>query len=65
MKMIQEWLGYSVFQTTANRYSHLATDAKNIVADTIAGKLAENETKPNLPEIIPPGTNQCDRRKTA
>jgi integrase len=42
MKMIQEWLGHSVFQTTANRYSHLATDAKNIVADSIAEKLNGN-----------------------
>ena len=42
MKMIQEWLGHSVFQTTANRYSHLATDAKNMVADTLAEKLTRN-----------------------
>jgi hypothetical protein len=45
MKMIQEWLGHSVFQTTANSYSHLAVDAKNIVADSIAEKLLINETK--------------------
>jgi len=32
-------LGHSVFQTTANRYSHLAVDAKNIVAESLAEKL--------------------------
>ena len=42
MKMIQEWLGHSVFQTTANRYSHLAADSKNVVADTLAIKLSGN-----------------------
>jgi len=42
MKMIQEWLGHSVFQTAANRYSHLAVDAKNIVADSLSGRLIGN-----------------------
>jgi len=36
MKQVQDWLGHSVFQTTANRYSHLAVDTKNQVADTIS-----------------------------
>jgi len=44
MKMIQEWLGHSVFQTTANRYSHLAIDAKDIVADSLSEKLTGNGT---------------------
>ena len=39
MKMIQEWLGHSVYQTTANLYSHLAVDTKNTVAETLAGQL--------------------------
>jgi integrase len=40
MKMIQEWLGHSAFQTTANIYSHLATDTKDIIAESLAGKLS-------------------------
>jgi integrase len=40
MKMIQEWLGHSVYQTTANLYSHLEQKAKEGTAQAIAGKLA-------------------------
>jgi len=39
MKMIQEWLGHSVFQTTANLYSHLEQNAKEEVALAMAKKL--------------------------
>jgi len=44
MKMIQDYLGHSVFQTTANRYSHLATDTKNIAANSLSGKLKRSES---------------------
>ncbi|MCL2046067.1 MAG: site-specific integrase [Oscillospiraceae bacterium] len=40
MKMIQEWLGHSVFQTTANLYSHLEQRAKENAATAIAEKLS-------------------------
>ena len=40
MKMIQEWLGHSVFQTTANLYSHLEQKAKENAAAAIAEKLS-------------------------
>ena len=39
MKMIQEWLGHSVYQTTANLYSHLEQHAKDQVATAMAEKL--------------------------
>jgi len=39
MKMIQEWLGHSAFQTTANLYSHLEQSAKTEVAQAMAEKL--------------------------
>lgn len=40
MKMIQEWLGHSVFQTTANLYSHLEQRAKEGVAEVLAVQLS-------------------------
>jgi integrase len=48
MKMIQEWLGHSVYQTTANLYSHLAVDTKNTVAETLAGQLIGNGTEATI-----------------
>lgn len=36
MKQIQEWLGHSNFSTTANIYSHLEKDTKEISANAIA-----------------------------
>ena len=36
MKQIQEWLGHSDFNTTANIYAHLETNAKLQSAETIA-----------------------------
>ncbi len=35
MKQIQEWLGHSNFSTTANIYSHLEEDTKQITANAI------------------------------
>jgi integrase len=40
MKMIQEWLGHSTYQITANLYSHLEQNAKGIVASAMIKKLS-------------------------
>jgi hypothetical protein len=40
MKVIQEWLGHSVYRTTANLYSHLEQKAKEGAATAIADKPA-------------------------
>jgi integrase len=40
MKQIQEWLGYSNYQTTADVYSHLDFKSKENSAEIIAGLLA-------------------------
>ncbi len=42
MKEIQEWLGHSTFNTTANIYSHLETDTKKISANVIAETLSKS-----------------------
>lgn len=42
MKQIQEWLGHSTFNTTANIYSHLETDTKEISANVIAEVLSKS-----------------------
>lgn len=53
MKAIQEWLGHSTYQTTADLYSHLDYESKKDAANVIANALgfdrnsAENE-KPGL-----------------
>ena len=52
MKMIQEWLGHSVFQTTANLYAHLEQNAKVEVAIAIAEKL-------NIVNNITPPTDEA------
>ena len=50
MKAIQEWLGHSTFNVTANYYSHLDYNSKIASAETIAKALgdgAEDQSKPN------------------
>jgi len=42
MKMVQEWLGHSVYQTTANLYSHLEQSAKESAAAALSGRLSGN-----------------------
>lgn len=36
MKAIQEWLGHSTYSTTANLYTHLESNTKNISANALA-----------------------------
>lgn len=40
MKEIQQWLGHSNWNTTANIYSHLESNTKQKSADTIAKALS-------------------------
>ncbi|MGN1086262.1 MAG: tyrosine-type recombinase/integrase, partial [Porcipelethomonas sp.] len=39
MKEIQEWLGHSSYNTTANIYSHLDYESKQASAETISNVL--------------------------
>ena len=39
MKAIQEWLGHSTYSTTANLYTHLESNTKNVSANVLAIKL--------------------------
>ena len=39
MKEIQEWLGHSEFQTTANIYSHLSPNTKLSTAESMMSKI--------------------------
>lgn len=36
MKAIQEWLGHSTYSTTANLYTHLESNTKNISANVLS-----------------------------
>lgn len=36
MKAIQEWLGHSTYSTTANLYTHLGSNTKNISANVLS-----------------------------
>lgn len=36
MKVIQEWIGYSNFSTTADIYVHLDSKSKSLSADTLS-----------------------------
>ena len=42
MKQIQEWLGHSTFNTTANIYSHLESNTKEMSANVIAEALKQS-----------------------
>ena len=39
MKAIQEWLGHSTYSTTANLYTHLESNTKNISANVLANAI--------------------------
>lgn len=39
MKRIQEWLGHAHYSTTADKYSHLRTDAKRKLGDVLSKEL--------------------------
>ena len=43
MKQIQEWLGHSTFQTTADIYAHLDYSSKISSANTISNALTFDE----------------------
>lgn len=45
MKQIQEWLGHSTFQTTADTYAHLDYSSKISSAETISSALTFEEKK--------------------
>ena len=44
MKQIQDWLGHSTFATTADIYSHLDYNSKQVSADAIAAAFSPQET---------------------
>ena len=39
MKAIQEWLGHSTYSTTANLYTHLESNTKNVSANVLANAM--------------------------
>ena len=39
MKAIQEWLGHSTYSTTANLYTHLESNTKNVSAKVLANAM--------------------------
>ena len=43
MKQIQDWLGHSTFATTADIYSHLDFNSKQVSADAIAAAFMPEE----------------------
>ena len=40
MKAIQEWLGHSTYSTTANLYTHLEGNTKNVSANVLANAIS-------------------------
>ena len=40
MKAIQEWLGHSTYSTTANLYTHLESNTKNVSANVLANAIS-------------------------
>ena len=40
MKAIQEWLGHSTYSTTANLYTHLESNTKNVSANVLANAMS-------------------------
>ena len=40
MKAIQEWLGHSTYSTTANLYTHLESNTKNVSASVLANAIS-------------------------
>ena len=39
-KDIQEWLGHSTYSTTANLYTHLESNTKNVSANVLANAIS-------------------------
>lgn len=57
MKAIQEWLGHSTFNVTANYYSHLDYNSKISSAETIAKLLGGDDADKSTNEIGESNTN--------
>lgn len=57
MKEIQEWLGLSTYNTTADIYSHLDFRSKNKVAGIINNAFVEESNKETLDEIKAKNSN--------
>lgn len=53
LKAIQDWLGHSRFETTANIYSHLDFSSRVESADMIANVLGEAESSFDEPSNVP------------
>ena len=61
MKQIQEWLGHSTFQTTADIYSHLEYSSKLSSANAISNALTfENKQPKQTPE---PNLNENEQKQ--
>lgn len=52
MKNIQEWLGHSSYNQTADTYSHLDFDSKKESANVISKVLSNNDNKEKLDDEI-------------
>ncbi len=52
MKNIQEWLGHSSYNQTADTYSHLDFDSKKESANVISKVLSNNDNKERLDDEI-------------
>lgn len=57
MKAIQEWLGHSTFNVTANYYSHLDYNSKISSAETIAKLLDGDDANNNTDKNVESSTN--------
>ena len=57
MKEIQEWLGHSTYNTTADIYSHLDFRSKNKVAGIINNAFVEESNKEIIDEIKAKNSN--------
>lgn len=53
MKQIQDWLGHSTFNTTADIYSHLDFSSKQQSANAISAALSMAQEQEDEPEIEP------------
>ena len=71
MKQIQEWLGHSSYDITANTYSHLDYTSKLDTANKISSALnlnkADQETadigEPEIPQVLLDGYEQSQRNE--
>jgi len=51
MKQVQEWLGHSDYQLTANRYSHLEFQSKIRASETITWMQQIYSSKTNIKAV--------------